>query len=39
MNGNMPRQDITADLEVMEQIGLGDVTTVNVDCGGPFRES
>ena len=35
MNGNITRAGITADLEAMQQIGLGGATIVNVDCGIP----
>ena len=35
MNGNITKAGITADLEAMQQIGLGGATIVNVDCGIP----
>ena len=35
MNGNITQEGITADLEAMQQIGLGGATVVNVDCGAP----
>jgi (4-O-methyl)-D-glucuronate---lignin esterase len=35
MNGNVTTVGITADLEAMNQIGLGGATIVNVDCGIP----
>jgi hypothetical protein len=35
MNGNITKTGISADLEAMNQIGLGGATIVNVDCGIP----
>ena len=35
MNGNITKAGITADLEAMQQIGVGGATIVNVDCGIP----
>jgi hypothetical protein len=35
MNGNITKTGITADLEAMQEIGLGGATIVNVDCGIP----
>ena len=35
MNGNITKAGLTADLEAMQQIGLGGATIVNVDCGIP----
>lgn len=35
MNGNITRAGITADLEAMQQIGIGGATIVNLDCGIP----
>ena len=35
MNGNITKAGITADLEAMQQIGLGGATIVNVDCEIP----
>ena len=35
MNGNLPKDGITADLEAMKQIGLGGATVVNLDCDIP----
>ena len=35
MNGNITKSGISADLEAMQQIGLGGATVVNVDSGVP----